>query len=1228
MGGGGLWYACWMRWSSFLVAVLALVLSVVQAWAGEASADRAGLYAAAGMAEVESQRIEEVLADWSARVAAGRGSAEALSCFEAEGVGAGLGRCVVQAGVDGDRLGQGILSNLEGCRVMAAGEAEPARDAFSGALAVLGDELPADDLLLAVLHSSLGVALGGVGDLEQAVVETRLAIAVASVRYGPVHPYLAMNQLNLSVYLFYLGRAAEGLLACELALVDPAADWLENMPGVVCFNHVAAERLGEGDYRGAEALWGRSLPMLESMLGPRSAGATIVVGNLGNSALKQGRFAEALGLFRRAQDEVEASWPEGSLDRVGYSTFLAEAHAGLGQLDEAAALYQETLNAWERHHGPDSGAAAVGLQYLAGIRQKQGSYDEAEALLGRAVRIGRRIGPRSLEHGSAQGAIAELYRETGRHREAAVAYALALEIYEQTYGPDHVEVAAILLNQANLLRDMGDHASTKERYERALSIYEAAYGPDHPFVATVLANLAGLLLDLGDLQGALTLLERSVATYERTVGADHEWVASGLNNLALVHRQLGDLQQAWTLLERAVGIWERTLGPDHPNTVAGRTNLAFVLADNGDLDQALAMYEAEVATARARLGKSHPTVATAIANVAGILRLQGDLPGARRRYQEALSIRVRALGREHPHVADARVELARIHLESGDPNRAREEMAVAFAQVTGQVVPLLDVTSERERIALIRSLRGDLDLYVSLFDRPEDATEVYRAVLAWKAVVQNSLSAQRDLLLSAREPALAQRLGELAEVRRELATAVFAEADDPARRQQRITALGARKEELERELARSSRAFEQRRRLDGTSSQEVCATLARDEAVVDLLRYQRAPAALDAEPTERYLAVVLAGGACRTPVRVELGEAEPIDLAVARYRRKVSQLQFGSRLQQQAQGLRELLWDPVEPHLGGRSRIWLVPDGGLTGLPFGALVDEDGGYLVERLSIGYLASGNDLLRQAAVTGQGALVVGGVDYDAGTAGEGIPVALATTRSAPRGGLDAFAFLPGTAQEAADVVERLGGDTVHLAGVEATEGRIRQLAPGRRIVHLATHGFFATGEVRSALEGEQGQGERTGEAARVGGGLNPMLLSGVVLAGANAPEGDGLDDGVLTAEEVVALDLRGAELVTLSACETGLGEVERGEGVMGLRRAFALAGARSLVFSLWQVPDAETRRLMTAFYDRIAASPGEPLAESFRASQLRLIEELRAERGDAPPLFWAAFVVSGR
>ena len=205
----------------------------------------------------------------------------------------------------------------------------------------------------------------------------------------------------------------------------------------------------------------------------------------------------------------------------------------------------------------------------------------------------------------------------------------------------------------------------------------------------------------------------------------------------------------------------------------------------------------------------------------------------------------------------------------------------------------------------------------------------------------------------------------------------------------------------------------------------------------------------------------------------------------------------------------------------------------------------------------------------------------------------------------------------------------GDVVRLTGRGAGEQRVREEIRGKRFVHLATHGFFATGEARSALAGDgRGVEPRCVDGLRTTG-FNPMVLSGVVLAGANASARSGsCDDGMLTAEEVVGLDLRGTELVTLSACETGLGEVKNGEGVMGLRRAFTMAGAASLVMSLWKVPDVESMKLMGDFYAEVVREDGVNKAEAMRTAQQKLRRSLRGESGEDHPFFWAAFIVSGR
>ena len=219
------------------------------------------------------------------------------------------------------------------------------------------------------------------------------------------------------------------------------------------------------------------------------------------------------------------------------------------------------------------------------------------------------------------------------------------------------------------------------------------------------------------------------------------------------------------------------------------------------------------------------------------------------------------------------------------------------------------------------------------------------------------------------------------------------------------------------------------------------------------------------------------------------------------------------------------------------------------------------------------------------------------------------------------------LPGSKSEAETVAKLLEkgriGSVAVLSGSQASERQIKLESPGKRFIHLATHGFFATGKVRSALAGSRSAG---GLDARTGG-FNPMLLSGVVLAGANAGAdlSGATEDGVLTALEVAGLDLRGTELVTLSACETGLGELVTGEGVMGLRRAFAEAGARALLLSLWKIPDEETRVLMEEFYRQVASAPDMDKASALRKAQLQMISRSK-EKPD--PRTWAAFIVSGR
>jgi len=292
--------------------------------------------------------------------------------------------------------------------------------------------------------------------------------------------------------------------------------------------------------------------------------------------------------------------------------------------------------------------------------------------------------------------------------------------------------------------------------------------------------------------------------------------------------------------------------------------------------------------------------------------------------------------------------------------------------------------------------------------------------------------------------------------------------------------------------------------------------------------------------------------------------------------------------------------------------VLMSPDGALNLVPMAALLDERGDYLVQSLEVSYLTSGRDLLRLAsnAAAQRDPVILGSPAY-----GElsGLPADLAVSGAAIRSAeLDRselrFRPLLDTALEvqALQTLMKLSDSNV-LMGAQASETRLKQLrAP--RILHIATHGFF--------LQDQDLQGSSTTLPVRE----NPLLRSGLALAGANQRR-SGKEDGILTALEAARLDLQGTELVVLSACESGLGEIQNGEGVYGLRRALVLAGAQAQVTSLWKVSDAATRELMVGYYERLLKGQG-------RGAALRSVQQhMLADTGRSHPYYWAGFLVTG-
>jgi CHAT domain-containing protein len=672
---------------------------------------------------------------------------------------------------------------------------------------------------------------------------------------------------------------------------------------------------------------------------------------------------------------------------------------------------------------------------------------------------------------------------------------------------------------------------------------------------------------------------------------------------------------------------------------------------------------------RAALGEAHPLFAHSLNNLGDLYHSMGDYESAEPLFRQAVEILRVALGEGHPDYAAGISNLAGVLTATDRATKALPLLEQAAAIDDRMIGQILSIGSEWQRMTFLGTLRARFNLTLSLVlehlgESPAAVRAALDLVLRRKAIAAEATVAQRDAVLGGKYPALQPKLQELGALRMQLARATLAGPgpEGPEAYERRLVDWLAQKEKLETELAWQIPEMNLERQLRAADRRAVALALPEGAALVEFVRFPvldfRAVPARGEEPwnPDRYVAFVLRAGDPDDVRMIDLGEAGPVDRMIADFRVGVidaerdrnmtlsPQLEEPSFASPEGLGtqLRAAVFDRLMAALGEHTRLLIAPDGDLTRLPFEVLPDDDGGCLIDGYRISYLSSGRDALRLgAAATGAptSPLLFADPDFDLEVDERPTPDIEPAARPVSRRSRDLdrerdthhFHRLPGTRAEGQQIAALLGVQPALDAA--ALEGRLKAECRSPRILHLATHGFFLPDQSPDLRDtaprldigpiGFPGEGPGAG---RLSGPMMeaPMLRSGLALAGANTwfragnlPEV--AEDGLLTAEDVTGLDLLATELVVLSACETGLGYVHVGEGVIGLRRAFMLAGARTLVMSLWKVPDDQTRELMEDFYHRLLA--GEGRAEALRQAQLTM----KAKYSD--PYYWGAFICQG-
>jgi len=990
--------------------------------------------------------------------------------------------------------------------------------------------------------------------------------------------------------------------------------------------------------------------------------------------LEAGRYAEALPLAQQAVERAEAVGGPRHPEVAASLHLLALAYEATGAYLKAETTFLRALEIERDTLGPKALQVATTLNNLGSLARAMGAYAKAEPFFTQALAIKEAtLGPDHQDVATSLNNLAELYRAVGQYDKSAPLYHRTVALYQTQLGPTHLAVGVAQNNLALLYDETGDYAKAEPLYRAALVIYEKALGPTHPDVANTLNNLAGLYRTTGLYDQAMPLYLRALAVREKVLGDAHPDVATSLNNLGDLYRARGDYAKAEPLYRRAYTINVKALGQEHRAVAATVSNLAMMYEAAGNVVEAERVHRGAVALYEKALGPTHPDFATAVNNLAALYHVTGSYDRAAPLFRHVLALRQEALGPEHPVVTGSLLNLASVVAAQSKYPEALQYLQTA-ARLEDRLIPnVFAFTTEKQKLQFVQTLAGSYYAFLSLVQQhmPQDpvvARDALQMVWRRKGLVFDAESRAREAT-HARLPDDARKsAGEAFALRSELAGLFLHRPAGmtAAQHHQAIEALLAQIEDRERQLAGVNAVFARERAHKTADIASVARHLPPRAALIEFVKFRDYDFRVgDWRPSWRYLAFVLAANG--TVTLVDLGEAAPLEVAaqgavqsihVAMSTRGVQivGMKKPSRPAPKSDpslpklaALYEQLWAPLEPALGNVNQVMLSPDGMLNIVPFVALQNTEGQALVERYALAYLTTGRELVGadQVTASAQSALLlVANPEFNkkisAIKTGGGVGI-----RGLVRGG---FEPLPGTGQEAEEIPSLISGEAgakVVLTAAQATERAVKE-ARSPRIMHLATHGFFLQDAPQAARENTRGltlsKPQQAEPAESTSGGSeqlqsarassqptsgqkyeNPLIRSGLAFAGANhALDATSGDDGLLTALEITGMDLAGTELVVLSACETGLGEVRTGEGVFGLRRAFAIAGAKNLMMSLWPVSDEVTANQMKTFYGNLKTLPP---AEALRQAQVDTIRDLRAKYGQASPGFWAPFILQG-
>lgn len=1113
-------------------------------------------------------------------------------------------------------------------------EYEKARDYYQRALiAYLKSTGESDDTL--AVRTLLGNTLWHLGKRDEAMQQYDRALEVMRQNHGPDSDQVALTIRNMALSMSDTGDYAEAVKHMEQAM------------------QIARRVHGEQDAETADYLY-----------------------HLGKLYEDLARFQEGQKCFEeclRIRLQVYgAEHPSVAETLKQYGEILAT----LGKLNESMQVLQRALAIAIKLHGKQSEAAADCYRRIADVLRVQGRFGEAEQHYRFTLEISRKIyGDRHPHVAAALYNLSSVYVSTGKYQAARDVLLQALAIYDAIGAPVTTDLASIHNGLGLAYKLLGELKLSQQHLQRSLELSRQLHSDAHDATASTLLNL-GVTLELqGEFAAAAEHYEQSRKIFKQVVGEESAKSVSAMIHLGSIYTKmqrpddaLAMYQQALQIcgrkpedypremiriydglgrvhqdgrqyFEKALELCIRLLGEDHPDVGALRHSLAFETAVAGDLPQAKRMYEAALAHRERAEGKDSIAAAETLSALASVSYFLGEDDAALKYVDRAMSISESRVGPHDPSLINGLRLKGNLFVRQGRIKEAANLFDLAHHRQAEHVTRVLPGMTEGEQTSFLTRRAAALlhnSLTLALSSQDNHLAELSASwLMNSKGRIQETLAQRVQLARSEGNPQAAEVAEQLQSVRTQLARLALANVG-PAQRAARdatLAKLESQEAELSRTLGRLGLNVSSATKW--VSLEEVRSKIPTDSVFVDFCYLPVLDLNNFGVTSRHYAAWVIPAAGQGDVHLVDLGTADSIEALIQPVLASLAQapqeirdhgeVEATAETRKHLAALSKQVLSPLEPYFGQSTELLLCPDHALWLVPWSALSLADDRYVVEKYRLREFISGRDLVTQRSTAAEHTppVIMAHPAYDKG-AESGTQRSTDTQR-----GRFQFPALPGTAAEAraiAGSIEKFAGAAPQTYLQEEARESVLKAISRPRTLTLCTHGFFLPSEATGEEE-TSGVRNFASSSARTSAVENPLLRCGLAFASANrqnVPEGE--EDGILTGLEIAGLDLRGTELVVLSACETAVGELRSGEGVAGLRQAFQLAGADSVVATLWQVADLQTARLMSDFFKHLAA--GKTQGDALRQAQLDMIRSRTARSGAAHPFFWAAFTLTGR